>query len=96
MSRYFELTLRKGNRQAFIDRMTLKPDTTRVSLIKNIEQPTLIFWGEKGFLIPVSNAYLFQKDLPNDTLVILKNLGNVPREKNPTESLLPVRQFLKK
>ena len=76
--------------------MTLKPDTTWVSLIKNIEQATLVLWGEKDFLIPVSNAYLFQKDLPNDTLVILKNLGHVPMEENPTESLLPVRQFLKK
>jgi pimeloyl-ACP methyl ester carboxylesterase len=94
VDRYFELTLRTGNRQALIDRMTTKFDTIESYSIKNIQQPTLILWGEQDQLIPVHNAYRFHNDLPNDTLVILKNSGHVPMEENPKESLDTVLQFL--
>ncbi len=97
VNRYFELTLRAGNRQAFIDRMSYQQATSNIELvIKTIQQPTLILWGEKDYLIPVENAYRFQKDLPNDTLVILKNSGHVPMEENPNESLKAVKSFLKR
>jgi len=95
VDRYFELTLRSGNRQALIDRMTTKFDTIKSSNIKNIQLPTLIIWGEQDKLIPIHNAYRFHDDLPNDTLVILKNSGHVPMEENPKESLEAVLQFLK-
>jgi pimeloyl-ACP methyl ester carboxylesterase len=95
VNRYFELTLRAGNRQALIDRMTTKFDTIESANIKNIQQPTLILWGEQDQLIPVHNAYRFHNDLPNDTLVILKNSGHVPMEENPKESLKAVLSFLK-
>ena len=36
----------------------------------------------------------FQKDLPNDTLVILKNSGHVPMEEDPEESLEVVLPFI--
>jgi len=96
VDRYFDLTLREGNRQALVDRLNLVGDTSPVQLIKNIQQPTLILWGEKDLLIPIKFAYLFHNDLPNDTLVILKNMGHVPMEESPQESLAPVLEFLKK
>jgi pimeloyl-ACP methyl ester carboxylesterase len=95
VDRYFELTLRTGNRQALIDRMTTEFDTIESTNIKKIQQPTLIIWGEQDKLIPIHNAYRFHDDLPNDTLVILKNSGHVPMEENPKESLDAVLQFLK-
>ena len=61
-----------------------------------IDQKTLILWGEEDELIPTKMAYLFQNDLPNDTLVILKNVGHVPMEESPIESLRPVIEFLRK
>lgn len=96
VDRYFELTLRKGNRQALVDRLNLVYDTSAVTFIKNILQPTLILWGEKDLLIPLKNAYRFHNDLPNDTLVIVKNTGHVPMEENSQESLVPLLEFLKK
>ncbi len=96
VDRYFELTLREGNRQAFVDRMTMLYDTDNVPRIKTIQQPTLILWGEQDGLIPLENAYHFHTDLPNDTLVILKNMGHVPMEENPKESLKAVLDFLGK
>jgi pimeloyl-ACP methyl ester carboxylesterase len=96
VSRYFDLTLRKGNRQALVDRLYLVGDASPVHLIKNIQQPTLIIWGEKDLLIPLTFAYNFHDDLPNDTLIILKNVGHVPMEESPQESLSPLLDFLKK
>lgn len=96
VDRYFELTLREGNRQALVDRMTSVYDTSNIPRIKTIRQPTLVLWGEQDGLIPLSNAYRFHTDLPNDTLVILKNMGHVPMEENPKESLKAVLDFLRK
>lgn len=94
VERYFKLTLREGNRQALVDRMTMEGETDKAELIKSIKAPTLVLWGEKDLLIPVSNAHQFHKDLPNSELHILKNMGHVPMEENPEESLLPLLDFL--
>jgi pimeloyl-ACP methyl ester carboxylesterase len=94
VDRYFELTLREGNRQAFVDRLNMLYDTTNIPRIKTIQTPTLVLWGEQDLLIPIENAQRFHDDLPNDTLVILKNMGHVPMEENPAESLKPVLDFL--
>jgi pimeloyl-ACP methyl ester carboxylesterase len=93
--RYFELTLRAGNRQAFVDRLSVENNPASYHLISNISQPTLILWGAQDLLIPTENAKLFQKDIPNNTLIILKNTGHVPMEENPSESLEAVIKFLK-
>ena len=96
VDRYFELTLREGNRQALVDRFKVKYDTISHKKIKLIYQRTLILWGEDDELIPSEMAYLFHKDLPNDTLVILKDVGHVPMEENPNKSLKPFIEFLRK
>jgi pimeloyl-ACP methyl ester carboxylesterase len=45
-------------------------------------------------LIPVANAYKFQRDLPNNQLVILKGLGHVPMEESPELVIPLVRKFI--
>jgi pimeloyl-ACP methyl ester carboxylesterase len=99
VDRYFNLALRAGNRQAFIERMstfkTLLNDSTYLQ-IKNIKTPTLILWGDKDLLIPLTVAENFHADLPNDTLVVLKNLGHTPMEENPKQSLQVLINFLGK
>lgn len=96
VDRYFELALRKGNREAFVDRFKLKSDSISCQKIKFINHRTLIMWGEYDELIPSEIAYWFHNDLPNDTLVILKNVGHVPMEESPKKSLKAVIEFLKK
>lgn len=96
IDRYFDLTLRAGNRQAFIDRFKTKKSTENYNSIKTIIQPTLILWGDQDLLIPLENAYKFQDDLPNNTLVVIKNTGHVPMEESPKKSLKPVLEFIKK
>ena len=94
VDRYFELTLREGNRQAFIDRFSTTKTLSSHKNIKLIQQRTLILWGEEDQLIPVEKAYQFHEDLPNDTLVIMKNVGHVPMEESQSKSLEAVISFL--
>jgi pimeloyl-ACP methyl ester carboxylesterase len=100
IDRYFELTLRAGNRKAFKERMVSSKNITGLNntseLIKTIKVPVLVLWGDSDQLIPVESAYKFHADLPNDTLVILKNLGHVPMEEDPKASLIAVKEFIKK
>ena len=94
VERYFELTLRAGNRKAFIDRFRMTKDANAYTNIKYIEQPTLLLWGAEDLLIPVENAHKFHKDLPTSTLVILEHTGHTPMEERPIKSLAPVLDFL--
>ncbi|WP_422359372.1 alpha/beta fold hydrolase [Reichenbachiella sp.] len=95
VARYFELTLREGNRQGLVDRMTTDIKGNQIELIKTIEQPTLILWGADDLLATTKSAYRFQTDLSNDTLVIMPNVGHVPMEESPIESLAIVKAFIK-
>jgi pimeloyl-ACP methyl ester carboxylesterase len=96
VDRYFELTLREGNRQAFVDKLNNENNSNSYNSIPSIQQSTLILWGAEDKLIPVENAFKFEKNLKNDTLVILKNVGHVPMEESPKESLIPLLSFLQK
>lgn len=100
VDRYFELSLREGNRQAFIDRMSefrykgiINDKTTK---IKDLSMPTLIIWGDKDLLIPLEVGEKFHADLPNDTLVVFKDLGHTPMEEDAEKTVAVVKEFLKK
>lgn len=45
-----------------------------------INQPTLIIWGEEDTVIPVKNGYTLHKEILNSRFVILKDCGHVPQE----------------
>ncbi|WP_347173710.1 alpha/beta fold hydrolase [Polaribacter uvawellassae] len=97
ITRYHEMALRAGNRQAFIDRA--KTDfklakTANLEKLKSIQTKTLLLWGENDLWIPLDNGKRMDSLLPNSKLVILKNSGHVPMEENPTESLAILKDFL--
>ncbi|MFC6628613.1 alpha/beta fold hydrolase [Acinetobacter beijerinckii] len=95
VDRYYDLTLRAGNRHALIQRFKQIPNSSKDSkLIKLINQPTLILWGEKDNLIPVAYADQFHKDINESQLVKFENLGHVPQEEDPLKSVAPVKVFL--
>ena len=91
VNRYFDLTLRKGNRKAIVDRLkvstTLTNETKTHDNIKKIKQPTLIIWGSDDQLIPVENGYKFKNDITNSKLIVMKQTGHVPMEEKPLISL---------
>jgi pimeloyl-ACP methyl ester carboxylesterase len=98
VNRYFDLTLRKGNREAIVDRLkvstTLTNRTNTHASVKKIKQPTLIIWGNEDQLIPIENAYKFKNDISNSKLIVMQETGHVPMEERPLESLKPVIDFL--
>ena len=100
VDRYFELSLREGNRQAFIDRMSEFRNkgiiNVKTAQIKDLSMPTLIIWGDKDLLIPLEVGEKFHADLPNDTLVVFKNLGHTPMEEDATKTVAAVKDFLKR
>ena len=95
VDRYFDLFLREGNRQAFVDRMNFSTYPDHLKKIRVIQTPTLVLWGENDKLIPIENAQKFHADLPNDTLVVLEKTGHVPMEENPNRTVDAIRLFLK-
>ena len=93
VDRYYDMALREGNRQAFIDRAQLD-SKSKTHFLSKINCPTLILWGANDAWIPVSHAALFEKALPNAKTVILENAGHVPMEEVPQRSLVALEDFL--
>jgi len=93
VNRYYELTLRKGNRQALSRRLNETDDDSDQAQIKQLNIPTLILWGAKDDLIPVENAALFHRDIRNSQLKVFDNLGHVPQEEDPLATVDVVKQF---
>ncbi len=94
ITRYHEMLLREGNRRATLSLFQNK-SIQDVRTIKNIVAPTLILWGEEDQLISVEDAYLFQKDIKNNTLVILKKVGHIPMEESPHAVANAIVKFIK-
>lgn len=93
VEQYRDMACREGNRNALVVRLN-NPQSGDTSIIKGILAPTLVIWGDQDFLIPLANAYKFQRDLPNDTLVVLKGIGHVPMEESPALVIPLVSRFL--
>jgi pimeloyl-ACP methyl ester carboxylesterase len=95
IDRYYELSLRAGNRRAFVDRMNTDYDYRQSSaLLQQLPQPTLILWGGQDRLIPPAVAEQFAADLARDTLVIFPSLGHVPMEEDAPGTAAVVRAWL--
>lgn len=94
VDRYYDLLLAPGNRGAMLDRMRQIVLEDPNPLLRRIQAPTLVLWGEQDRLIPVANAADYMAALPDATLVSFANLGHVPQEEAPMESLRPLEEFL--
>ena len=97
ITRYHEMALRAGNRQAFIDREKVDftpSEASKKAQLKNIKTPTLLIWGANDTWIPLDNGKRMDALLPNSKLVVLQNSGHVPMEENPKESLKVLNDFL--
>jgi pimeloyl-ACP methyl ester carboxylesterase len=94
IDRYYELTLRAGNRKALAIRMDQRLSGDE-STIKNLKLPTLLLWGAKDRLIPLENAKRFESDIVGSQLVVFEDLGHVPQEENAQRTVEAFMEFLK-
>ncbi len=94
VDRYHDLTLRRGNRRAFVDRANTN-FADRSQDIPKISCPTLVLWGELDTWIPLSHAYKFKNDIPNATLITYPGAGHIPMEEIPTRTARDLDTWLK-
>lgn len=94
VDRYFELTLREGNRAALVQRLALVKSGEDAERIGTLRQPTLILWGGRDRLVPPAVGREFQRLIPGSRLVEFPELGHVPQEEDPARSVVPVLEFL--
>lgn len=94
VDRYFELTLRDGNRAALRQRLQQYRPGEHADAVATIRQPTLILWGAKDQVIAPAAAAGFERRIPGSRRVMFETLGHVPQEEDPAASLLPVKAFL--
>jgi pimeloyl-ACP methyl ester carboxylesterase len=99
VERYFELTLREGNRRALVQRFAAQRadaenyDDNRAR-VKALRLPVLVLWGGRDRLIPPEVGRQIAADVPGSRLVVFDTLGHVPHEEDPASTLVPVREFL--
>jgi pimeloyl-ACP methyl ester carboxylesterase len=94
VDRYFELTLREGNRRALVERLQHWRPGADAERIATIRSPTLVIWGRRDRLIPLASGEYFARQIPGSKLVIFDDLGHVPHEEDAARTVKPVRAFL--
>lgn len=94
VDRYYDLLLAPGNRAAMISRMQQSILVEPIPILRNLQTPTLLLWGKQDRLIPFANSADYLSALPHASLVEFPDLGHVPHEEAPDESLQPLAQFL--
>lgn len=96
VDRYWELTLRTGNRAALAARFEQSaPSPEWVAQIATLTLPTLILWGGRDRLIPPPLGERFERDIAGSRRVVFEELGHVPQEEDPMRSVAPVDGFLR-
>jgi pimeloyl-ACP methyl ester carboxylesterase len=93
VERYFKLSLREGNRPAFISTVNQFQDAD-TSVISQLKIPVLIEWGVDDMWIPFKSAEKFNRDIPGSKLIFYPHAGHVPMEELPAETVKDAIQFL--
>jgi pimeloyl-ACP methyl ester carboxylesterase len=93
IDRYYELTLRPGNREAFVDRMRL-PFTDETARLRAISAPTLVMWGARDQIYPVEIAKLFERDVKGSRAIVYDDLGHIPMEEDAPRTSADAQKFL--
>ncbi len=94
IDRYYELTLRAGNRAALVQRLQAWSPQEGVEKVVGVRAPTLILWGGRDRLISPVLAQRFAADIPGSQLAVFDDLGHVPHEEDPLRTVAAVKAFL--
>lgn len=64
-----------------------------VEQLPQINQPTLILWGENDQILGIQDAYRLSAAIPNSVLIWLKNCGHVPHLEQPQATAQYILDF---
>jgi pimeloyl-ACP methyl ester carboxylesterase len=93
-TRYHDLMLGSGTREAMLARMQQTVLVNPLPLLNRISAPTLLVWGEKDAMIPFANSADYLKAIRGATLVSFPGIGHLPHEEAPSQTIAAVRSFL--
>jgi pimeloyl-ACP methyl ester carboxylesterase len=94
-TRYHNLILAPGARQAMLDRLRQTVLQEPLPLLRQIKAPSLLVWGEADAMIPVSNAQDYLQAIEGSRLVSWPQVGHLPQEEAAESSLQAVADFLR-
>ena len=94
VDRYFELSLRTGNRLALIERLRQPWRASDEAMIATLKLPTLILWGGRDRVIPPEIGRRFERDIVGSRLIIFEPLGHVPQEEDAAVTAAVAKAFL--
>jgi pimeloyl-ACP methyl ester carboxylesterase len=95
VERYYDLLMRKGNRQATLARLRAGPDDPEAfKAISTITAPTLVLWGEQDPWIPLADANRFASEIKGATKITYPATGHLPQEEQSTATATAVDAFL--
>jgi pimeloyl-ACP methyl ester carboxylesterase len=94
VDRYYELTLRAGNRAALPERFKQESNGADTVHLPRIVAPTLILWGAEDRLIPLAHAARWQRAVAGSELIVYPGLGHVPQEEAASATVADALRFL--
>jgi pimeloyl-ACP methyl ester carboxylesterase len=94
VERYFELSLREGNRSALVDFLDQRRSPLDLAPLSALRAPTLILWGARDRLLPLEDGQTLAQAIPGSRLIPLNQLGHLPQEEDGPASLAAVADFL--
>jgi pimeloyl-ACP methyl ester carboxylesterase len=94
-TRYHDLILAPGARQAMLYRLRQTMLQEPKPLLRQIKAPSLLVWGEADAMIPVSNAQDYLQAIEGSRLVSWPQVGHLPQEEAAESSLQAVADFLR-
>jgi len=93
-TRYHELMLAPGSRDALLARTAQTVLEDPVPWLRQIRVPTLLVWGERDAMIPFANSAAYLGALPDARRVAMPGVGHLPQEEAPAATLQALRDFL--
>jgi pimeloyl-ACP methyl ester carboxylesterase len=89
-----------ANRAAFVRtlRAVIDPGGQSVSAMDRLylaaRMPTLIIWGDRDSIIPVSHAHAAHAAIPGSRLAIIEGTGHFPHAEEPARFVEVLSEFL--
>jgi pimeloyl-ACP methyl ester carboxylesterase len=93
--RYFDMMLAPGVRSAIVVKTGQTILRDPLPLLRSIQAPVLLIWGDKDQMIPIANAADYIGALPHATFKTLAGVGHVVQEEAPAAALEQIEAFLK-
>jgi len=92
----YEISQREGNSKALGDSLRTMLAEDHSAEIATLKTPTLIIWGDKDNVVPVSDAERFHRDIAGSELVRFPEAGHMVQEEDPAASVAAFERWLEK